>query len=531
MTLGDTQKQLEQVIADLRQIGEISVSTVWPIARKVVAAVRKVISVATEPPPPDPETVREVAARWREMAPAMGEWHANDVQQAQNTIPDTVWGRTSGDSYGETTGDKARTSIANFKTRSTTIGPAATGVASSLDTFGGSMEKARDRWHNAFNSLKDDVDWNNIPKNPFDAIPYVRKLVGDVVHGVEELAGAYGDADKAVNTAKGELGKALEGITLPDHTSVAAGAIGSVNNWSDVKNDPDGHKDGTGLRPGVQERADANLAAMSPEDRAKAQAMLDGAKDDARRNWIIAALARGGDIESLQRFADRLNLPPEQGGLTDKQLQELDPTVYARNHEEVLRQPDGTTCGSSSLVTAKMINDPLYAMKVLTGYDPRTGQELPGGTDTDAVTARFGEEAKKMHDLTNNAGIPGWGTNWPESLGTPPWGAADEMGAPNGAGVPGSGYGWTVHPPTGAASDYQSVTAAVRAGQVVPLFIGTGPYPSHVILVTGMDGDNVQVYDSAAGKASTIPKDKFINGNFDLTWSGGWNVWGSVTPK
>ena len=75
------------------------------------------------------------------------------------------------------------------------------------------------------------------------------------------------------------------------------------------------------------------------------------------------------------------------------------------------------------------------------------------------------------------------------------------------------------------------MTAAVRAGQVVPLFIGTGPYPSHVILVTGLDGDNVQVYDSAAGKASTIPKDRFINGNFDLTWSGGWNVWGSVTPK
>lgn len=86
MTLGDTQKQLEQVIADLRQVGEITVSTVWPIAKKVVGAVRKVISIATEPLRPN-RTRCGMAARWREMAPAMGEWHANDVQQAQNTIP------------------------------------------------------------------------------------------------------------------------------------------------------------------------------------------------------------------------------------------------------------------------------------------------------------------------------------------------------------------------------------------------------------------------------------------------------------
>lgn len=62
MTLGDTQKQLEQVIADLRQVGEITVSTVWPIAKKVVGAVRKVISIATEPPPPEPDTVRDGGA-------------------------------------------------------------------------------------------------------------------------------------------------------------------------------------------------------------------------------------------------------------------------------------------------------------------------------------------------------------------------------------------------------------------------------------------------------------------------------------
>lgn len=524
MTLGDTQKQLEQVIADLRQVGEISISTVWPIARKVVGAVRKVIAVATEPPPPEPATVREVAARWREVAPAMGEWHANDVQQAQNTIPDTVWGRTPGDPYGETTGDKARTSIANFKTRSTTIGPAATGVAGSLDTFGGAMEKARDRWHNAFAALKDDVDWGNIPKNPLDAIPYVRKLVGDVIHGVEELAGAYGDADRAVNTAKGELGKAVEGITLPDHTSVAAGAIGSVNNWSDVKNDPDGHKDGTGLRPGVQERADANLAAMSPEDRAKAQAMLDNAKDDARRNWIISALARGGDIESLQRFATKIDQ------MSDGDLAQLDPTVFVQKNPGVLAQPDGTTCGSSSLVVAKMINDPMYAMQIITGYNPHTDAYVvsPEGPTPEG---RFHAAAKEMHDLTNNAVGPSIGTNWPEWLGTPPWGAAEEMGTPGGPGVPGTSYDWSLHPPFSGASDYGSVASAVQSGQSVPLFIGTGAYPSHVVLVTGMEGENMRIYEPSSGQMMTIPRSQFESGNFSLGGSTGWSVWGSVTPK
>lgn len=526
MPLGDTQKQLEQVIADLRQVGEITVSTVWPIAKKVVGAVRKVISIATEPPPPEPDTVRDVAARWREMAPAMGEWHANDVQQAQNTIPDSVWGRTPGDPYGETTGDKARTSIANFKTRSTTIGPAATGVASSLDTFAGSMEKARARWHNAFASLKDDVDWNNIPKNPFDAIPYVRKLVGDVLHGVEELAGAYGDADKAVNNAKGELGKAMEGITLPDHTSVAAGAIGSVNNWSDVKNDPDGHKDGTGLRPGVQERADANLAAMSPEDRAKAQAMLDNAKDEARRNWIISALARGGDIGSLQRFSEKL------AQMDDQQVRELDPVEYAKNHPGVLVQPDGTTCGSSSLVVAKMINDPMYAMKMLTRYDangsaaPQPGQSLT----TAEVTSRFADEAKKMHDSTNNAIVPGWGTTWPESLGTPPGGAADEMGKPGGPGVPGSAYQFEVANPLGPSGDYQAISAAVQSGQSVPLFVGSG-VNGHIVLVTGIQGDSLEIYEPSSGQKMTIPRDDFVNNRISFGGETRYRPWGEVIPK
>ncbi|EIT90687.1 hypothetical protein MA4S0726RB_4022 [Mycobacteroides abscessus 4S-0726-RB] len=304
MTLGDTEKQLEQVIADLRQVGEITVSTVWPIAKKVVGAVRKVISIATEPPPPEPDTVRDVAARWREMAPAMGEWHANDVQQAQNTIPDTVWGRTPGDPYGETTGDKARTSIANFKTRSTTIGPAATGVASSLDTFAGSMEKARARWHNAFASLKDDVDWNNIPKNPFDAIPYVRKLVGDVLHGVEELAGAYGDADKAVNNAKGELGKAMEGITLPDHTSVAAGAIGSVKqlvgrqerpSWAQRRNrSAAGRARTCRCQPGGDESGGSCQGAGDARQRqGRGPAQLDHLGSGARRGYRVVATVLG----------------------------------------------------------------------------------------------------------------------------------------------------------------------------------------------------------------------------------------------
>jgi len=224
---------------------------------------------------------------------------------------------------------------------------------------------------------------------------------------------------------------------------------------------------------------------------------LADADSDAELAWILAGVAGGLAGAALANYLRKLRR------LSADQLDDLDPARHP------LIQPDGTTCGSSSLVMARMRNDPAYAMWLTTGFNPETG-EATGGT----AQERFDGEAEKMHERTNAAhdrdGDPQW--PYPNEIGTAPWAVANEMSAGGGSGVPGTDYGVQTVDPDDRRASYQAMTAAVENGHAVPMYVGNSVAPGHVVLVTGVEDGHLTVYNPGNGETVQVTRDQFVNG-------------------
>lgn len=104
------------------------------------------------------------------------------------------------------------------------------------------------------------------------------------------------------------------------------------------------------------------------------------------------------------------------------------------------------------------------------------------------------------------------------------------MGKPGGPGVPGSAYQFEVANPLGPSGDYQAISAAVQSGQSVPLFVGSG-VNGHIVLVTGVQGDSLEIYEPSSGQKMTIPRDDFVNNRISFGGETRYRPWGEVIPK
>ncbi|WP_340539774.1 hypothetical protein [Nocardioides sp. GXZ039] len=243
-----------------------------------------------------------------------------------------------------------------------------------------------------------------------------------------------------------------------------------------------------------------------------------GAPDPQTQRLIDRARASGLSGDALNRYTQQL------AAMTPAERAALDPANF-RGPQAV--QPDGTTCGSSSLVMSRMINNPAYAMQVITGYDPTTGQTT-GGTAQD----RFAAEALAMHERTN-----AWHDRdghlqpaWPMGLGTAPGPLANEMSAPGGSGVPGTQYDVDYVRWENPGSSYDKMLAATQAGHTVPVYVGNNIHPGHIVLVTGADANgNLTFYEPGGGQTVTVSRQQWESGQISL---GGWDKpWAIVTPR
>ncbi len=230
-----------------------------------------------------------------------------------------------------------------------------------------------------------------------------------------------------------------------------------------------------------------------------------------------ATRARLGD-EALARYTERV----EQ--LSDTELRRLDPATF---RGPAAAQPDQTTCGSSSLVMSRMVNDPAYAMYVATGHDPVTGVSDPG-----TGAQRFARESLAMHERTN-AGADRDGDRqlpWPRWLGTQPWALANEMSAAGGSGVPGTTYRVHAVRLKDRTSSFEAIIAANRAGHTVPVYVGSRLRPAHVVLVTASDGESLTFYQPGGGRTVHVTRDQWRRDQFTgaLGWSRPWAI---VVPR
>lgn len=159
-----------------------------------------------------------------------------------------------------------------------------------------------------------------------------------------------------------------------------------------------------------------------------------------------------------------------------------------------LRQPDQRSCGPSCLVVAKMVLDPTYA---------------------EGTLPRFDAEVLATHRRVI--------TVWPRALGTPPWAVAHEMER-----ITGRKYSWRLARWRREAA-YERVLAGLQTGLPVPLYVGSGALPRHVVLAVGDEEDGaIDIYNPARGHLTSVSQEAFAARTLGL---GSWNVpWFTVTP-
>lgn len=186
-----------------------------------------------------------------------------------------------------------------------------------------------------------------------------------------------------------------------------------------------------------------------------------------------------------------------------------------------LQQPDSTTCGPSSLVMARLINNRNYRDTFV--RDDAT---------VDAVA--FVEEVKAMRRMLcrpfDHSGRPQ--PPWIPALGTGPWAAARAMSGAGGAGRGGALYRVLPFDPLRPADALAVVLQAVGNAEVVPLFVGTSAVARHVVLVTGATGPDMDAgldyYDPADGQWHTVSCVDLLAGRAVVA---GWREpWFAVVP-
>ncbi len=390
------------------------------------------------------------------------------------------------------------------------------------------MQAARRRHDGAYGRLTRHLTiyWDDL--KPWELVSHLRSILEDIVAAIEDLIGAYADAAMAVHRAESALAAAVDQIALPSTLVKGLSAVDQVN----VSGTGTATGDTGPLRGSVAARANARLNTLSPADRARVVEILRSASGDDHRGWILATLASGVDVDTLGRFAAHLER------LSPQLMAALDPTTLSG----LLRQPDPTTCGSSSLVMARMLNDPAYAMRVITGYDPLTDSSTgdPGAVPGDrhpysgdpvleAAHNRFARAALAMHDQTNgvtdhDGDFNGW---WPQAAGTSPGSAARQMsGAYGASGVPGTSYDTSYIAPSNLGASYDRLVASANSGHAVPLYVGEvgGSHGSgfHVVLVTGTRGDALTIYEPESGTMIEVNRDAFVSQQL-VTAGVGWD--------
>lgn len=505
---------LEDAVSGLRSIlsrlDDIDLWPPWDAVQQVVDRVYEAYQLITGDFKPEIDDIEAAGAAWRRIATRVAAGRT-DLDRLPTAIGPTAWSGSDGDAF--------RRSVHALSPRLATVDAAALEVHGVLTTLATDMQAAADRRRRAADDLAEDlsISWSDLL--PWEAVDFLRSRVEAVIRAIQEAIGAYEDAVAAVALARREVVTAMDGIRLPDALPGAGNPIDAVNAWDDDRGP---------LRGSTLARFNENFEELSPAEQRELRRALDNARSPEEAGWIQAAVASGLSGEALDNYIKQLST------MSQSDIEGLDPTDF---RGDLSGQPDNTTCGSSTLVMARMMNDPAYAMWMLTGYNPLTGEQDPGGDSPTDQERRFEEAALDMHDKTNGPWQNGQPqVPWPQMWGTTPGAVLNEMNHGS-SGVPGASYDMQYVDPGNRGEMFDRIAAASENGHAVPVFIGDQTRPGHAVLVTASSGDTVTIYDPYAdsdgqggGKAAsvTVSREDWESGNVDVA---GWDEpWAAAVP-
>jgi hypothetical protein len=501
--------QISTIINRLEQLADV----LNPVS--LAEAIGQAISIVSSPLPGDAGELRTLAGAFttaaRDSTPIGGDLHT----MANQKLPD-VW-----------RGDVAVTAsqvVNDAGDLVQQLPPAFTTAATAIDDYAGTLTELEARradllqqLYNASHSVPNvDVFGIDIPLDPAEWsawIDAIRNLIygsidlyNDLQDAADILAGQFADVQ-----AKAGAGMAVKaGMNLTDAVVLAATTV-----------------DGSSLLgSGQLTRLAGIMAAMSPAERARLDAVLGQASSPLAQAYILKALAAGNSLGQVTTFAGLIH-GQSPSWLIDHLS--LGGTPGELSYDGVpLIQSTQTECGSASIVAAQVLSDPIFALHLTTGANgaPLSGQQF---------AAQVAANDQATHDFTNTV------SPWPQSLGTSPWGVAAGMngGAAGGVGNPAgtAGYGVDWVDDTDPRSSYpalQQAISAVDAGYPVPILLaptlGNLGNGMHYVLITGHSGNQLSIYDPEGGTITQVPESDFLNGDMQAYDSGSPHVNAVIVP-
>jgi hypothetical protein len=265
----------------------------------------------------------------------------------------------------------------------------------------------------------------------------------------------------------------------------------------------------------VQASREVNAVAVSGADRARMDAALAAAAGPEERAYIGKAIAAGHSANEVVRFAEAIR--GRKPGWLRVHLSLIDPSgtgEVSYQGTEVL-QIDDTTCGSTSLLVARAMADPLYDLYLTTGDSTDPAAATPA-----QFQARVAAEEQRIHDTTNVV--------WPKNLGTSPWGVRDELNRYVGATGTRSDTRLFGGSTRGSNPALHDAVTAVDSGQPVPVLIGD-LLPHHYVLMVGHRSSDMLVYDPGYAEVVVVSEQAFLGG--DVSMLGYRHVMAVITPS
>jgi hypothetical protein len=269
------------------------------------------------------------------------------------------------------------------------------------------------------------------------------------------------------------------------------------------------------LSPGQVIQALLRREKLPADQRTRLDDLL-AAAEPATQEYLAAAFAAGHAVTEVADFA--AVIAGRSARWLRSHLRLVDPgrTGPVEFEGNSISQYDDTTCGPATILAARALIDPIYALHLTTGGRPGTAEELGVRFEE-----RLRTEEQHIHDQS--------GRLWPQRAGTSPWGISRLLntGPPDLA----ARYRWTAVAPAIPAhidSVIRRALAAVDRGYPVPLLIGD-LIPRHYVLLLSHDAWSASIYEPAAGEVVAVPAEDLRRRDFSAV--GYAHLQGAVLPS
>jgi hypothetical protein len=223
-------------------------------------------------------------------------------------------------------------------------------------------------------------------------------------------------------------------------------------------------------------RADAVMKKLPEADQKEVKALLDSAKSEAEKQYLLKGVAAGHPVAELKAFAKKIEGKDE---------------TWMRDHLSVTGSSTGSgvkqqwhdSCNATAAQAVKAQMDPLYALKL---HEENPDLDKADNTDGTKMNPKLAAEQKSGLESDYKGGVAGGtkGLAKPRvsSDGSGRW--ADDL-LNNQSDTTGISYKTQLDPPVGDA--IKLIDSGVGKGQPVPIVIGkmAGNY-QHYVVVTGM---------------------------------------------